>query len=261
MRISLIQMNMKQAAPDENFRHAADLIRQAAADNTDVIVLPETWNTGFFPKDGLDELADTDGRRVIDEIGTLAEKYHVNIVAGSVANQKETGVFNTTYIFDRSGQVTGSYDKTHLFSPMGEDEYFSKGDHLCRFELDGVPCAVIICYDVRFPELTRMLAVKGVDVFFMVSQWPDVRADHLRTLLRARAIENQMFVCGCNSCGKYDDTQYGGGSVLIDPWGKVLTEAGKEEAIIAGDLDLSIVEGIRSSINVFRDRREDLYQL
>ena len=86
-----------------------------------------------------------------------------------------------------------------------------------------------------------------------------MRADHLRTLARARAIENQMFVTVCNSCGRYDETQYGGGSVLIDPWGKVLNEAGTEEEIITGDLDLSVVEGIRSSINVFRDRRADLY--
>ena len=260
MRISLIQMNMKQAAPDENYPHAVSLIEETIEKECpDVLVLPETWNTGFFPKENLALLADDDGTRTIKEIGALAKQYAVNIVAGSVANRRDDDVYNTAYIFDRTGEVVASYDKTHLFSPMGEHEFFEAGDHLCRFKLDGVSCAMIICYDIRFPELTRSLTLKGVDVFFVVSQWPDVRADHLRTLARARAIENQMFVTVCNSCGRYDETQYGGGSVLIDPWGKVLAEAGKEEMVISSDLDLSVVDGIRSSINVFRDRRADLY--
>ena len=260
MRISLIQMNMKQAAPDENYPHAVRLIEETIKqDHPDVLVLPETWNTGFFPKENLSLLADDDGARTIEEIGALAKQYAVNIVAGSVANRRDDDVYNTAYIFNSAGEVVASYDKTHLFSPMGEHEYFEAGDHLCRFELNGISCGMIICYDIRFPELVRSLTLEGVDVFFVVSQWPDVRADHLRTLARARAIENQMFVAVCNSCGRYDETQYGGGSVIIDPWGKVLAEAGIEEEIIMGDLDLSVVEGIRSSINVFRDRREDLY--
>ena len=261
MRVSLIQMDMKQAAPDENFARAEQMIKTAAEDHPDVMVLPETWNTGFFPSENLADVSDDNGQRVCRQIGALAREFKVNIVAGSVSNRRGGQIFNTAYVFDRAGDAIASYDKTHLFSPMGEDKYYAQGDHLCRFELDGVPCALIICYDVRFPELTRKLAVSGTDVLFMVSQWPDVRADHLRTLLRARAIENQMFVCGCNSCGHFDDTKYGGGSVLIDPWGKVLAEAGKDEQIISYDLDLKVTEGIRTSINVFRDRREDLYSL
>ena len=233
MRISLIQMNMKQAAPEENYPHAVRLIETTIEqEHPDVLVLPETWNTGFFPKENLSLLADDDGARTIEEIGALAKQYAVNIVAGSVANRRNDSIYNTAYIFDREGNVIASYDKTHLFSPMGEHEFFEAGDHLCRFELDGVSCAMIICYDIRFPELTKCLTLGGVDI---------------------------LFVTVCNSCGSYDDTQYGGGSVLIDPWGKVLTEAGTEEEIITGDLDLSVVEGIRSSINVFRDRRADLY--
>ncbi len=261
MRVSIIQMDMKPADPEYNFAHAAHLIEEAAMESPDVIMLPETWNTGFFPKKDLALLADDGGAGVRDRIGTLARRYEVNIAAGSVADNREGKVFNTAYIFDRSGKMTASYDKTHLFSPMGEHEYFTPGAKLCRFSLDGVSCGIIICYDIRFPELTRKLALKGLDVLFVVSQWPDVRADHLRTLLRARAIENQMFVCCCNSCGAMSGTQYAGDSVMIDPWGKVLAEAGPAETIITHDLDLQILDGIRESINVFRDRRDDLYSL
>ncbi len=261
MRVSIIQMDMKPAAPEYNFAHASHLIEEAVMESPDVIMLPETWNTGFFPKKDLELLADDGGAGVRDRIGTLARRYEVNIAAGSVADNRGGKVFNTAYIFDRSGKMTASYDKTHLFSPMGEHEYFTPGTKLCRFSLDGVSCGIIICYDIRFPELTRKLALKGLDVLFVVSQWPDVRADHLRTLLRARAIENQMFVCCCNSCGAMSGTQYAGDSVMIDPWGKVLTEAGPMETIITHDLDLQILDGIRESINVFRDRRDDLYSL
>lgn len=267
MKISLIQMDMAPGAPDENFTRAARLIEQAAAAGADVIVLPETWNVGFFPRERLAELADQDGKRVKETIGALAKSCGVNIVAGSVADCRGSKVYNTAYIFDRAGKMIASYDKTHLFSPMGEHEYFAAGDHLCRFELDGVSCGIIICYDLRFPEWTRKLAVQGLDLLFVVSQWPDVRADHLRTLIRARAIENQMYLACCNSCGRTGDTQFGGGSAVIDPWGKVLAEGAlakkdtaSAEEIIEAQIDVSVLEEIRSSINVFRDRRPECYQ-
>ena len=187
-------------------------------------------------------------------------KYSVNIVAGSVANRKNGAVYNTSYVFDRSGKCISEYDKTHLFSPMGEDQVFQKGDHLCRFSLDGVQCALIICYDLRFPELTRSLALPGLDVLFVVSQWPAVRVPHLTTLSHARAIENQMFVALCNSCGTAAGTVYGGHSAIIDPLGATIAEAGDAETIITADCDSEALAAIRSSIPVFRDRRPELYR-
>jgi len=103
--------------------------------------------------------------------------------------------------------------------------------------------------------------VQGVDLLFVVSQWPDKRAMHLETLSRARAIENQMFLALCNSCGTAGETRYAGCSSLIDPWGVDLARAGTDEEIITAELDFSVIEGIRSSINVFRDRRPALYQI
>ena len=170
MKVTCLQMDMKLGCPDENFAKAEQMIRQAMSEQPDVLVLPETWNTGFFPKENLPSLCDRDGQRVKAEIGALAKEYRVNIVAGSVSNLRDGKVYNTAMVFDRTGQCIASYDKTHLFTPMGEDDYFTPGDHLCRFQLDGVQCGIIICYDVRFPELTRSLTVPGLDVLFMVSQ-------------------------------------------------------------------------------------------
>lgn len=260
MKVTCLQMDMKLGCPDENFAKAEQMIRQAMSEQPDVLVLPETWNTGFFPKENLPSLCDRDGQRVKAEIGALAKEYRVNIVAGSVSNLRDGKVYNTAMVFDRTGQCIASYDKTHLFTPMGEDDYFTPGDHLCRFQLDGVQCGIIICYDVRFPELTRSLTVPGLDVLFVVSQWPKVRTFHLRTLTTARAIENQMFVVCCNSCGTAGETVYGGNSAIIDPWGELLAAAGEQEQQLTAQCALETLTQIRNTIPVFRDRRPALYQ-
>ena len=261
MKISCLQMNMKLGCPEENFAHAEQLICNAMKDNPDVLVLPETWNTGFFPKENLAELSCKDGDEVKSCIGGLAKQYGVNIVAGSVSNVRNGKVFNTAMVFDRDGECIAEYDKTHLFTPMGEHDYYTGGDHLCRFTLDGVKCGIIICYDVRFPELIRKLALQGMDMLFVVSQWPKERIFHLRTLTTARAIENQMFMVCCNSCGTAGKTVYGGHSAIIEPFGKTLVLAGENEEILTAECDLQILNEIRKSIPVFRDRRSELYKI
>ncbi len=259
MKVSCLQMNMKLGTPQENFAHAEQLISEAMTEKPDVLMLPETWNTGFFPKENLTELSCKDGDEVKNRIGGLAKQYGVNIVAGSVSNVRDGNVYNTAFVFNREGACVAEYDKTHLFTPMGEHDYYTGGDHLCRFTLDGVKCGIIICYDIRFPELTRNLALQGLDMLFVVSQWPKERIFHLRTLTTARAIENQMFVVCCNSCGTADKTVFGGNSGIIDPFGKTLALAGETEEIISSLCDMQILSDIRGSIPVFRDRRPELY--
>ena len=261
MKVACLQMDMLLGKPEENFSHAAELVKRAMKDKPDVLVLPETWNTGFFPRENLQALCDRDGSRVRQVFGALAERYQVNIVAGSVSNVRGGKVYNTAMVFDRTGVCIASYDKTHLFTPMGEDNYYTPGDRLCTFVLDGVKCGLIICYDVRFPELTRSLTVPGLDMLFVVSQWPKVRTFHLRSLTTARAIENQMFLVCCNSCGTAGQTVYGGNSAIIDPWGETVALAGETEEILTADCDLQILTNIRGSIPVFRDRRPSLYKI
>ena len=262
MIVSCIQMDMAFGKPEENFSLAEALIEKTVqTEHPDTIVLPETWNVGFFPRENLAELSDRDCAMVKQRIGALAKKHSVNIVAGSVSNVRDGKVFNTACVFDRSGNCIAQYDKTHLFTPMGEHEFFTPGSGLCRFALDGVDCGLIICYDVRFPELIRSLTVQGVDALFVVSQWPNVRIPHLQALITARAIENQMYVVCCNSCGKAGESQFGGNSAIIEPWGQTIAKAGETQEIITAALDFSVIENIRTSINIFADRRPELYKL
>ena len=262
MKISVAQMDMELNCPQSNFEKAASLIEKAALNKPDVIVLPETWNVGFSPKDVKPELCDNNGETVKSKIGGLAKKLKINIVAGSVANIKSGNIYNTAYVFDRKGECVAEYDKTHLFSPMGEDKVFTKGEKAVSFMLDGRPCTLIICYDVRFPEIIRTVTAHNrTDFLFMVSQWPDVRVPHLKALVTARAIENQMFAICCNSCGKAGNTKYGGNSMIVNPLGETLVSAQNTETIITADCDAEVLTEIRSSINVFADRRAEIYKL
>ena len=261
MKVSCLQMNMEPGKPDLNFNHAKQLICDAVKEKTDVLVLPETWNTGFFPKENLAEISCNNGIEVKEQIGRLAREYGVNIVAGSVSNKKENRIYNTAFVFNRKGECVAEYDKTHLFTPLCEDKYYTAGDRLCCFELDGVRCGIIICYELRFPELIRTLALSNIDMLFIVSQWPKARTFHLRTLTTARAIENQMFVVCSNSCGRALDTVFGGNSAIINPLGETLALAGETEEIISAECDMNILNEVSESIPVFRDRREELYNI
>jgi len=240
-------------AVEINFDTVEKKIRKASESNPDVIVLPEMWNTSFFPEN-VKELADKNSENSKKLLSKLSKELNVNIVGGSVSNIRDEKLYNTAYIYDRNGKEIASYDKVHLFSPSGEGEVFEKGDKLVTFELDGIKCGIIICYDVRFLEWVRKYALEDIQVLFNPAAWPAKRATHWDTLNRARAIENQMFVVCVNSIG-----DFGGHSAIIDPWGEYLVEPFEEDEIKSAELDFSVIKDIRESINVFRDRRPELY--
>ena len=262
MKVSIIQMNMRSLASAANFDHAEALIRRAVQENApDAVVLPETWNTGFMPAGNLAAACDTDAESIRARFSPLARELNVNIVAGSVSNRRGGRIYNTACVFDRAGACLAEYDKTHPFSPMGEHEVYTPGNHLVTFTLDGVRCGLLICYEVRFPELWRTLALRGAQVIFLPAQWTAARQYHWETLTAARAIENQLFVVSCNACGERDGTLYGGFSRILDPLGEVLAHCGGEEEIVTAELDLSRIAPLRAAVPIFRDRRPELYRL
>ena len=259
MRVSCIQMNVAAGKPEQNFTRAEALLRKAARKKPEVIVLPETWNIGFAPRSIDPALADGDGARTKTLLSALAKELNVNIVAGSVVTLKKGRLQNTAYVFSRAGECVTEYDKTHLFSPSGEAEVFTAGDKLARFTLDGVPCGIVICYDIRFPELVRSLALEGMDILFVVAQWPKSRRKQLNCMLRARAIENQCYAVLMNGCGEANEVRFGGGSTIVDPLGETLAIAGGSERIIFAELDLSLLGPMRAALPVLEDRRPELY--
>ncbi len=258
MKVSLLQMQIKLGDFTSNQATIHRLIEKSMENKPDIIALPEMWNVGFFPRP-LNEYTDPNGEKCQSFLSNLAKQYNVNIVGGSIARITDKQLYNTNYTFDRSGNLVASYDKIHLFSPAKEDKLFTAGNKYVVFELDGIRCAVIICYDLRFCELVRSLTVQNVDLLFIPAAWPIERKMHWEILSQARAIENQCFVAAINGSGRFDKFHLCGNSMLINPWGKILEKATEAESIIVAELNLQLLQEIRSSINVFHDRRPDLY--
>lgn len=260
IKVGILQMEVLFGEPEKNRVKLEKLATEAVRKDVDILVFPEMWNIGFFPKNTA-EIADRDGEPSRALLSRLARRLNVNIVGGSVADLRNGKVYNTTYVFNRSGRLVSKYDKVHLFSHSKEDQYFVAGDDIALFDLEGVRYGHLICYDLRFPELFRMLAVKGALVVFVPAQWPLSRKEHWGALLRARAIENQSYMVGVNASHvSAQRVPCGGGSGCFDPWGERLSEAGMGEEVITVELDMDVVNDVRERIDVFQDRRAALYK-
>lgn len=260
MKVAVLQMQVALGAPEKNIAALYRLAAKAMNERPDILLLPELWQQGFYPRPVL-SYADADGQETRQTLAGIAKKYQVNVVGGTVANAIGDKVFNSSYIFDRNGHMLATYHKTHLFSPSGEEQDFNAGDSLVTFTLDGVKCGILVCYDIRFPEATRRLALENIQVLFLPAAWPLKRLIHWQTLIRARAIENQIFVVACNEAGiDGSEEQLAGHSAIIDPWGEILAEAGEAEQILQGNLRLPIQAQIKETIDVFGDRRPELYK-
>lgn len=260
LKVSLLQMNIVPGKPEANREKALEMIDKAlkVKGKPDIIILPEMWTTAYQLGD-LAQICDKDGMPTNQLIAARAKENRVNIVAGSYASMNDKKMFNTAYVFNRRGNNIAKYQKIHLFKLMEEHKYIESGSNHCIFELDGIKCGIIICYDLRFPELTRKLALEGIKLLFVPAQWPAARLDHWVTLLRARAIENQIFIAAVNRAGEDAQDEFQGGSMLINPWGEVIAQCDYKEQIVTAEIDLSIIEDAKSKIDILGDRVPKAY--
>lgn len=258
MKIASIQMDIAFGKPDENFQRVAEYLEEAVRNGVETIVLPEMWNTGYALTE-LEALADS-SNRTVEFLKSFAKEHGVNIVGGSVSTKKQGAFYNTMYVVNKGGEVVSEYDKAHRFGLMDEHIHLEEGDGLGTFELDGVVCGGVICYDIRFPEWIRAQALNGAKVIFVPAEWPEARIDHWRILLQARAIENQCFIVAVNRIGSDPKNEFGGSSMVIAPWGEMRLDMKKQEGIGYAEIDLDEVERVRKRIPVFADRRERLYE-
>lgn len=258
MKIACVQLDIAFGEPKENFQKVEEKIREAASLGADIVVLPELWNTAF-DLTRLEEIADLEGEQTKSLLTRLSKELDMHIVGGSVAIKKGDQFYNTTYVTNSLGELIAEYDKAHLFKLMDEHLYLQAGNEKNLFTLDGVEMGGIICYDLRFPEWTRMHALNGAKVMFIPAQWPDKRMDHWKTLLQARAIENQMIIVAVNRVGEDPNNVFDGNSMVIGPWGEVLWTGANEEVVQIVDINFDEIQDVRERIPVFLDRREELY--
>lgn len=257
LTISLGQMNIALGDTRKNLVTVEDYITEAAHRKSHVLLLPELWSTGYA-LDRAKELSNPLNVGIFAQLATLATQNKISIV-GSVLEKRGLEVSNSGTFFAPNGKLLGVYRKMHLFRLMEEDRWLQPGSAPLLMELPWGLTGMAICYDLRFPELFRRYAVQGAKLIVIPAEWPIERIDHWRALLIARAIENQCFIAATNSVGQTGDKNFGGHSMIVDPWGKVVVEYGETPGIATAEIDLDLVEIVRNRIPVFEDRRSDIF--
>jgi omega-amidase len=256
LKVGIIQFDVRLGDVEGNLRRASTHIAHLAGKGVDLAVLPEMWSTGFAG-DRLGKLAETTPE-VLDQLGGLSKQTGL-VIIGSLPEKTKEGIFNTAHVVDQDGSVRGCYRKVHLFSPTQEDQFFLPGRKAVVVDTALGAIGLMICYDLRFPELCRSLVLKGAQMVAVMAQWPAVRIAHWDVLLRARAIENQVFVLGANRCGSDGALAYGGHSRIFSPSGEALTKAGKQPARLTAAIHLGDLETIRKQIPCLKERVPSVY--
>ena len=258
LRISLAQMDIALGEPQRNLETLKMFIDAAVVAGSDVLVLPELWSTGYILEQaGMYASRTTEG--IFAEVTQLAKKNRLHIVGSCLSLLGENRYGNTISWATPDGTSLGSYSKMHLFRLMDEDKYLTAGDETAMIATPWGQAGLSICYDLRFPELYRQYALAGAQLIFVPAEWPHPRLNHWRTLIRARAIENQLFVIARNRVGQAGGVSFCGHSSIVDPWGDILVEGGEEEGLFTAEIETAAVAQIRAKIPVFADRRPELY--
>ncbi len=258
LKVSLGQMDVKLGQPEKNLATVESMTAEAAERGSDLILFPELWSTGY-DLENASQYATAIDQGIFANTADLARKNGLSIL-GSCLSLKEEGQFgNTAVYFDDKGRQLGAYTKIHLFRLMAEDQYLSPGGQLTVVDTAWGRLGLAICYDLRFPEIFRAYALAGAKIVLLPAQWPYPRLLHWQTLLRARAIENQMVIIACNRVGVTGDTTFCGHSTIIDPWGEIIVEGDDSPDLLTGTVDLDRVDEVRVKIPILSDRRPDAY--
>ena len=256
MQVAVVQMQVADGDPAANLLRAKELI--TAQPGADLYVLPELWTTGYAHSCWASVAREvTPG--IGAELQALARSNGAAIAGSMISLNEDQKLVNRLWIFSPGGAAPGCYDKGHLFQPMAEHLHLVAGERRVRQAIGGVETALSICFDLRFPEMYRRDAVEGAEMFLVVSEWPHPRSETLRTLARARAMENQAYLVLSNRLGPASDgTVFCGGSAVFAPDGTVLAEAGEAECVIVAEIDAAQVREMRGSFPVLGQRTAGL---
>ena len=256
LNITLVQMNISLGCPEKNLARVKKLL-EPSSETSDIILLPELWSSGY-DYEHFTQLAATTPT-MLEGLAKIARTRN-SYLGGSLVEADNGSFYNTFFLIDPQGDRLTAYRKIHLFSLMDEDRHFAPGQEPCLVEVYGQTVGLMTCYDIRFPELSRGLALRGAQLLLVCAQWPRPRTAHWRTLLKARAIENQLFVAACNRIGRGDEHVYPGSSTVFDPWGETTLNAPQRQGAFSTTIDFAKVKEVRRTINCFNDRRPEVYQ-
>jgi Predicted amidohydrolase len=256
MLVSAVQMDVRTRDLEGNIDRAYRHVREAVRRGSQLVLLPEMWSVGFAYPD-LEEVARATFEPALRFMTATAKEGKIWLV-GSIPEPTPEGLYNTLFWCSPAGEVAGRYRKIHLFSPGREDEFFVSGDTLTPVRTDWAVTGGLICFDIRFPEMARKLVLEGATLLLVAAQFPHPRIAHWQTLLKARAIENQVWVVASNRVGQSGEWEYFGHSMIVDPWGEIVAaETAEKEAVVTEQINFEAVQRVRSLIPC--RRRPDLY--
>lgn len=268
-KIAACQM---QVADDKeaNLKKAVDLMEEAAGSGADLVVLPEMFNCPYDNEKFPLYAEDRGNSETLRIISKAARECGMYVVAGSIPESSGESIYNTSFIFNPRGDVIGSHRKLHLFNidvPHGvtfkESDTLQAGREITVVETDLAKLGVVICYDIRFPELSRLMALMGVELLVVPGAFNMTTGPaHWETLIRTRAVDNQFFLAAA-SPARDESASYVtyGHSMIVDPWGDVLAQAGSGEEIVYATVKPSRIKEVRQQLPLLKNRRTDIYEL
>ena len=263
MKIALAQFEVQRGVPAANLETIRALVDQAKSAGAEALFLPEMCTTGFDWMRCRELLSQAAEHRA--QIASFAAEFDIAI-CGSFLEQTESGrPANALTYFERSGAVAAHYRKVHLFTLFGEHKHVEAGEAIVTADTDLGRIGCSVCYDLRFPELFRKCALDRAEIQVLPAAFPHPRLAHWRTLIQARAIENQSYFIATNQCGveghgsAVGETHYFGHSMVVDPWGDILQEADESEGVFFAEIDIAEVAKTRAALTALKDRRPELY--
>ena len=251
MKISLIQYSPEWENKTANEKKILYLLKKKS-DLGEILVFPEMTLTGFTMNTS--EMAEDLKGETVKFFSRIAKTYHSNVFAGMIEKDGRN-YFNTLVHLNPNGKLKTKYRKIHPYSYSSENKYYKGGESPVVTTLSGMKIGLSICYDLRFPELFRLYAKKKVDLIINIANWPDTRIDHWRTLLKARAIENQCYVAGVNRVGNDTKLHYNGFTSLFDPMGKEIISKKEKEITLTAEIDKNYLKAVRKKLPFLDDMR------
>jgi predicted amidohydrolase len=258
IRICSAQIASVWEDPERTLQKAEVFVRHAASSGAALVCFPEQFATGWdpLPRKNIQDIHGS----IVSSLQEYAKDYGIGIL-GSFRQANDTLPKNTAVVIGSDGRILTTYAKMHLFSSGHEQEGNSPGTDLGMFTLDSLTCGIAICYDLRFPDLFRLYARKGVQAVFVPAAWPHTRIRHWELFIQARALENQMYIIGVNTTGQSPIDPYSGASMTADPHGTIISRANEAEQLLFCDLDPEVVMTARASFPVAKDRKEEVYRV
>lgn len=253
MRITSIQLGMKDRPKKETVAHALGLVDQAS--ESDLILLPEIWPCGFFSFDRYRSDSESLDGPTVTAFKQKAKAHGAHILMGSLVEKQGEQFYNTSVFINPRGEIAARYRKIHLFGYQSDEtRILTPGQDVVVTDTPWGVCGFSTCYDLRFPELFRLMVDQGVRFFLVASAWPHVRLEAWRLFNRARAHENLAFLISCNAAGSNAGKQYAGNSMIVDPLGQIVAQGGEQEQLVSAEIDPGLVDSVRQDFSALDDR-------